>query len=147
MSATVAARTGVAAGGWQEAIRAACQPLLSAGAIHERYIDACIDLVEEEGPYMVVAPGIALAHARPEDGVLSLGVAVAVLADPVEFGHPDNDPVDLVFAFGSPDADQHVGLLGALARGLTSGLDDELRGAGDQEGATATLRKQLEGAT
>lgn len=110
------ARTGVEVGDWQEAIRTACQPLVDDGAVEPRYPERCIAMVEEHGPYIVLAPGIALAHARPEDGVRAMGVSAVTLRTPVAFGHPDNDPVDLVFAFGSPDREQHVGLLSALAR-------------------------------
>lgn len=134
-------RVGVKAEDWRAAVRAACRPLLAAGAVEARYVERCVAMAEEHGPYMVVAPGVALAHARPEDGVRALGLAVAVLARPVEFGHPDNDPVDLVFAFGSPDRDQHVGLLSALARRLLEGLDGRLRAAGDEDEARRLMEE------
>ncbi len=108
-----------------------------------RYAERCIAMIDEHGPYVVLAPGIALAHARPEDGVVRLCLAVTTLADPVPFGHPDNDPVDLVFAFGSPDSDQHVGLLAALARALTSGLDERLRAAADATEAERLLEEAV----
>lgn len=135
----IGARAGVRAADWREAVRAACAPLVEAGAVEPRYPDRCIAMAEEHGPYMVLAPGLALAHARPEDGVRRLGVAAVTLATPVTFGHPDNDPVDLVFAFGSPDADQHVGLIATLARHLQSGLDRNLRAAEDDAAATKVL--------
>lgn len=130
--------------GWQSAVRATLRPLAEAGAVEDRYVERCVELVEEEGPYMVLAPGIALAHARPEDGVRRLCLAVGVLTGPVEFGHPDNDPVDLVFAFGSPDREQHVGLLGALARRLEAGLGEELRRIADDEEAERLLEEALD---
>ncbi len=134
------ARSGLEVGGWQEAIRASCQPLLDAEAIEERYVDRCIEMVEEEGPYVVVAPGIALAHARPEDGVKRLCLSVATLTTPVEFGHEENDPVDLVFAFGSPDSTQHIELLRSLARQLQEDLADKLRQADTGEDAEVLIR-------
>ena len=125
----VSARIGVTAPDWRAAIRAACRPLVERGAFERRYEDRCVGIVEEQGPYIVLAPGIALAHARPEDGVSRLGLGAAVLEVPVTFGHPDNDPVDVVLVFGSPDADSHLGLLSALARALLGGLADRLREA------------------
>jgi PTS system ascorbate-specific IIA component len=136
-----AALHGVAADDWREAVRAACRLLVDAGAAEPRYVDRCIATVEELGPYMVVAPGVALAHARPEDGAVALGISVATLRRPVEFGHAENDPVDVVFAFGSPDRDQHVGLLGALARRLTEGLADDLRKAPDEDAARRLMEE------
>jgi PTS system ascorbate-specific IIA component len=127
----LAAAVNVTVGDWRGAIRAACAPLVDAGAVERRYIDHCIALVEREGPYIVAAPGMALAHARPEDGVRRLCLSSITLSASVKFGHEENDPVDLVFAFGSPDNDQHVGLLSALARHLLAGLADELRNASE----------------
>ena len=133
------ARVRQPAADWREAVRVACAPLVEAGAVTDTYPQRCLDLVEEHGPYIVLAPGIALAHARPEDGVRRVGVAAVTLASPVAFGHEDNDPVDLVFAFGSPDADQHVGLLSSLARHLVDGLADRLRAADDDAQAQDVL--------
>jgi PTS system ascorbate-specific IIA component len=101
-------------------------------------------MVEEQGPYIVLAPGVALAHARPEDGARRLGLGVAVLTKPVTFGHPTNDPVDVVFAFGSPDKDAHVGLLAALSRGLVSGLAADLRRASTDVAASALLQEVID---
>ncbi len=140
MKPVLGAAVHVQAGGWQEAIEASCQPLLEAGAIEDRYVERCVAIVTEHGPYIVVAPGIALAHARPEDGVSLLGLSVASLAAPVEFGHEQNDPVDVVFAFSSPDRDQHVQLLSTLARAIVAGLDERVRQATN----TAEARSVLE---
>lgn len=74
-----------------------------------------VQAVEEIGPYIVVAPGIAIAHARPEDGVHQICLSLVVLAQPVEFGSTVNDPVDIVFAFGGIDKESHLGLLRQLA--------------------------------
>jgi ascorbate PTS system EIIA or EIIAB component len=137
----LAARVGRTADDRAHAIRLACAPLIDGGAVTDVYPERCLAIIEEHGPYIVVAPGIALAHARPEDGVRRLGIAVVTLTSPVGFGHPENDPVDVVFAFGSPDADQHVGLLGSLARHLVDGLADRLRAAQDD----ATAQRVLEG--
>ena len=140
----ISASVGIAARTWPAAMGAAGRGLVRLGAAEPRYVQRCITLVEEQGPYIVVAPGIALAHARPEDGALTLGLSVAVLAEPVVFGHPANDPVDVVFAFCSPDRDAHVGLLSALARHLASGLADRLRAAATGEAATQILEEVLD---
>lgn len=125
---------------WRAAVRLACGLLEDQGAVTAMYAERCIAMVEEHGPYIVLAPGIALAHARPEDGVQRLGVSVATLAEPVRFGHEDNDPVDVVFAFGSPDKEQHVGLLSTLAQHLLAGLAERLREAEDDSTARSLLQ-------
>jgi PTS system ascorbate-specific IIA component len=138
------ARVRVAARDWKAAVRAAAAPLLEAQAITGGYVDRCIALVEQNGPYIVVAPGIALAHARPEDGAVALALSAATLTEPVRFGHPTNDPVDIVLAFASPDRDAHVGLLAALARHLTQGLDQQLRTARSEAAAVARLQEVVD---
>lgn len=112
----------VVAKSWQEAVRAGGELLLKADVCEPRYLDAMVDAVEQMGPYMVLAPGIALAHARPEDGVKQVGLAIINLKDPVEFGSEANDPVSLVIAFGGVDKKSHIELLQSLAALL---LDEE----------------------
>lgn len=140
-AAIVAAATRQSATSWQDAIMLACGLLADRDAVTAEYATRCIEMVEEHGPYIVLTPRIALAHARPEDGVLRLGLSVVTLTEPVSFGHPENDPVDIVFAFGSPDRTQHVGLLAALARALLDGLEDDLRAASDDEEAREVLER------
>lgn len=103
---------------WQGAVRQGGRLLVEGGKCEERYVDAMVDAVREMGPYMVLAPGLALAHARPEDGVLELGLSVITLATPVDFGSEANDPVSLVISFGGVDKESHIGMLQALARFL-----------------------------
>lgn len=106
----------VAAVGWEAAIAAAGHLLVKAGRSTPRYTRAMIDAVCTAGPYIVFAPGVALAHARPEDGALAPGLSLVTLRTPVEFGSGANDPVSLVFAFCGDGGAGHVGLLATLAR-------------------------------
>jgi PTS system ascorbate-specific IIA component len=139
----VDARVHVTVSGWAAAMSAAVQLLVDAGAATAGYADRCVEIVREQGPYIVIAPGVALAHARPEDGARALGLAAVTLAEPVTFGHPANDPVDLVLAFASPDRSAHVGLLAALARRLADGLGTHLRAAASDDAAAALLQEVI----
>ncbi|MBS3950336.1 MAG: PTS sugar transporter subunit IIA [Peptococcaceae bacterium] len=103
---------------WQEAVQAAGHLLVKAGAAEPRYLDAMIRTVAELGPYIVLVPGMAMPHARPEDGALKVGFAAITLDHPIEFGNLDNDPVRLVIAFCAPDSDAHIQSLTQLARAL-----------------------------
>lgn len=100
---------------WEEAIRAAGELLVEEKAVEPRFVDAMVRVAEELGPYIVVAPGIALPHARPEDGVKRASISAISLRDPVEFGHEKNDPVRLVIALAAEDNKQHVQGLADLA--------------------------------
>ena len=102
----------------EAAIRASGQLLVESGRVTADYIDQMVAAVEEFGPYIVIAPGIALAHARPSESVLATGLSLAVLASPVEFGS-HNDPVNLVFGLAALDHDSHLAVLAELAERLS----------------------------
>lgn len=101
---------------WQEAIRAAGHLLVRAGKVEPRYVDAMIKMSQDIGPYIVIAPGVALPHARPEDGVREACMALVTLDPPVAFGSASNDPVRLVVAFGSTNSGTHINALADLGR-------------------------------
>lgn len=104
----------VRAGCWEEAIRQAGRLLVAGGAAEERYIDSMIACVKKIGPYIVIAPGIAMPHSRPEDGVKRICLSMVRLAEAVSFSDTRYEPVDLVFAFGAVDHESHFRVLSEL---------------------------------
>lgn len=113
-------RVNLALNSWQEAVRSAGELLTSAGFVEPRYIDSMLQTIEALGPYSVIAPGIVMPHARPEDGVLLPGFSAVTLDPPIYFGSPDNDPVHLVIAFSATNHDDHIETLAALAKTISS---------------------------
>ena len=99
---------------WQEAIDQGAEPLLKRGVILPAYVDSIKKNHQELGPYMVIAPGIMLAHARPECGAKGLGLTVLTLENPIVFGSEMNDPVTLVITLATPDDMSHLHMLEAL---------------------------------
>ena len=106
----------VRADSWENAIVAAGGLLVSTGAVQERYIVSMIEYVKKLGPYIVVAPGIAMPHARTEDGVNRICLSMVRLSVPVPFGNQTNDPVELVFALGAMDRESHLQVLSQLGQ-------------------------------
>src|ERR1700742_2473699 len=106
---------GVTAEDWRAAVRAAGVVLADAGFAEPEYADEMIRMIEEHGPYVVIAPGLALAHARPGPAVVRDGIAVVTLANPVDFGHPYNDPVSVVVALAVATSDAQIALVAELA--------------------------------
>ncbi|GLI30004.1 MULTISPECIES: PTS sugar transporter subunit IIA [Brachybacterium] len=100
---------------WREAIRRSGELLVSTGATDPAYTEAMIRIVEEHGPYIVVAPGFALAHSRPDESVHRTGMSFVRLAEPIAFGNAANDPVTLVMALAAADSSAHREALAALA--------------------------------
>ena len=105
----------VKAADWREVVDETGKLLLKAEQIEEKYIEAMKQSIVDNGPYVVIGEGIALLHARPEDGVKENCLSLITLEDPVEFGNENNDPVKIAFAFGTVDNDKHVKTISELS--------------------------------
>ena len=95
------------ANSWQEAVKVGVDLLVEAGVVEPRYFQAILDGVERFGPYFVIAPGLAMPHGRPEEGVKKNGFALVTLKTPMVFNHEDNDPVDILITLAAVDARTH----------------------------------------
>src|SRR5690625_1114019 len=73
------------AANWRDAITIAGKLLESSGAITSAYTQAMIESLEVNGPYIVVAPGFAFAHARPSEAVKRTAISWVRLETPVAF--------------------------------------------------------------
>lgn len=100
---------------WRAAVGAAGAALERSGSTGPGYTERMVAVIEEFGAYVVIAPGLALAHARPGPDVLTEGLAVVTLAEPVAFGHPHNDPVSVVLGLAVTSGDEHVHFVAELA--------------------------------
>ncbi|OTQ81009.1 PTS sugar transporter subunit IIA [Gilliamella apis] len=100
---------------WKEAIELCATPLLENQSITPNYIDAIFQLHESIGPYYVLAPGIAMPHARPEQGVNNLGLSMLLVKSGVNFNSEENDPVYLITLLAASDSTSHIEMLTQLA--------------------------------
>lgn len=126
---------------WEEAMKLSGQLLADSGYITEEYIGLTINSVKEHGPYIVLAPGLALAHYRPVPCVIKQGISLITLDTPVCF-HCENDPVSVLFTLAAKDSNSHLFLLRAIAQ-LFSQEDtmDLLRQMEDVCAAAALLNR------
>jgi PTS system ascorbate-specific IIA component len=92
---------------WEDAIMKGGQILVDKGAATTGYLETIIRKCKDNGPYIVIAPGIAMPHARPEEGALALGYGLVTLKNPVTFKDPDNDPVELMIFMAAPNVKLH----------------------------------------
>lgn len=106
---------GARADHWRAAVTLAGDALAASGAARPEYSHEMIRMIDEHGPYVVIAPGLALAHARPGPDVLADGLSVVTLAEPVSFGHPYNDPVSVILGLAIATADRHLPAVAAVA--------------------------------
>lgn len=100
---------------WKEAIELCAAPLLENQSITPNYINAIFQLHESIGPYYVLAPGIAMPHARPEQGVNNLGLSMLLVKNGVNFNSSENDPVYLITLLAASDSTSHIEMLTQLA--------------------------------
>ena len=100
---------------WEDVIRHGGQLMVDAGFTDPTYTEAMIDVVRDMGPYIVLAPGLAMPHARPEMGAKQVGAALVTLEKPIDFGSPENDPVSVAIFLCAPNKDEHIQLLTDIA--------------------------------
>ncbi|RFS79149.1 PTS mannitol transporter subunit IIA [Leclercia adecarboxylata] len=100
---------------WKQAIRLSAQPLLAKETMTEAYIDAIFNSHQELGPYYVLAPGLAMPHARPEQGAIKNGLSLLHIKQGVSFDAEENDPVYVVIMLCALSGDKHINMITALA--------------------------------
>lgn len=120
---------------WKEAIKYSTDLLMKQGIINQEYFKAIIQQFKINGPYMVIAEGIALLHAKPSDGVIHPGISFIKLQHPVKFGQKEFDPITFVICLATTNAHIHLNALKQLSlilqdssymKDLTEGNKDTL---------------------
>ena len=105
---------------WEDAVRAGAQPLLRDGAIEEAYVKSMIDCINKYGPYIVIAPDVALPHAQGGGvGVNATSMAFMKVAQPVHFSENPEHDARLLFVLASVDSDSHLDMLQALVEEIS----------------------------
>ena len=92
----------------EDAIRKAAACLVEEKKIKQDYIEQMIEALHKFGPYIVVIPGIALAHAEAGSTVMEECMSMMTLKEPIAFGHESNDPVSVVIVIASNTKDKHL---------------------------------------
>ncbi len=90
---------------WQEAVQIASLPLLNSMSITPNYVNTMIEMFEHQEPYIVIAPRVAIPHARPEDGVNHLSMSLLKLDEDVDFG---GYPIRIFIVIAAIDRSTHL---------------------------------------
>ncbi|QQP14319.1 PTS sugar transporter subunit IIA [Lysinibacillus agricola] len=99
----------------EEAIQFAGDLLLQSNSVEQSYVEEMINGYKKLGSYIVLAPNIAIPHARPEFGVNEQCIAFVRVKTPLSFGHPQNDDVKLIIPIGGVDKQFHLDMLRDLS--------------------------------
>lgn len=127
---------------WESAIRLAAQPLLDSQKIEDRYSEAMIEKVKQYGPFIHIGKGIALPHARPEDGVKALGMSLLKVEKPVLLLNDEKHAIQLFVCLAAVDNEAHLRALSSLTKLLSNreNLDDLLASTTKEEITTILTR-------
>jgi len=113
---------------WEEAIELAATPL-KGEKINDSYVEAMIDRVNEYGPFIHIGKGIALPHARPENGVKQIGMSLLKVKEPVLLLDDEKHQINIFICLAAIDNETHLRALSSLTRLLSNSekLDELLK--------------------
>jgi len=83
---------------WIKALHKTGECLVQKGSIEKRYMDQIINQTHYYGPYMFIANGVVLTHAKPSDGVIRLDISMTIFKEPVTFSNLHNARIIMVMA-------------------------------------------------
>ncbi|MGL4562328.1 MAG: PTS sugar transporter subunit IIA [Brevinema sp.] len=94
---------------WQHSVYLCFKPLLDQQFITEHYINAAIKYGETLSFFYLITSGLAMPHARPEDGVLKHGFSMLIIKNGINFGlsHRYN-PVYCVVGLAATSSSSHI---------------------------------------
>jgi ascorbate PTS system EIIA or EIIAB component len=110
---------------WQDAIRLGVSILETNGYVNQLYAEEVIKNVLEYGPYIVIAPGIAIPHTRPENGALAVGMSLITLKQPIHF-QEEEPPVKVMISFSATDSHEHLEIIKTIVKIAEKGLVEDI---------------------
>lgn len=106
---------------WEKAIETAAQPLIKNVKIKYGYVENIIKNIKELGPYIILLPGVAMPHARPDENVIESSLSLLKINKGVSFSE-DTEDVKLMFVLAAKDSNSHIDIIEQLTELLG---DDE----------------------
>lgn len=100
----------------KEVIEIASRPLIDKNIITKSYVQKVLDRDYND---FIIAPGIALPHSAPLDGVKNIGMSITCLKYPCEFGDKFDGKVKYIFMLATIDNSTHLGILEDLMQIIT----------------------------
>lgn len=129
---------------WTDAVRASYGPLLEDKTVEEHYVQQVIDSIKKLGPYIVIAPDVAIPHTSMDaSGVHTTDICLMLVKEPVHFT-PGNDENDarVFFSLAAVNPDEHLENMQQLADLLMiAGFVEALPDCGTMEALKAVADK------
>lgn len=125
-----------------DALDITCSKLIEQGKVEQSYLEAIKVKHKEIGAYYVLAPKIAMPHARPEDGVNEAALQITVFKKGVDLESEDNGDVFFSVTLAAMDSDSHIQTIVALSELFQNDDDiDAIIAAEDESEVRAILSK------
>lgn len=101
---------------WEDAIYGCGIPMIEHGYVEKQYLDCIIKCINEYGPYIIIAPDVAMPHSTECcDGVFKTGICFMKTKNPVHFDENDETKdARLFFMLASEDHEKHLNNMMAL---------------------------------
>ncbi|WP_027120208.1 PTS sugar transporter subunit IIA [[Mycoplasma] testudinis] len=100
---------------WKDAIKKGVNLLVKDEACDETYAEAIFESTKKHGPYYVIAPLLALAHAEAGIGVKQVGLSLVLFKEPIMFSSDEKHKVNLLFTLCTTTPDDHIETLQKFA--------------------------------
>lgn len=126
---------------WENAVRMTAAPLLEQQCIENRYVEKMLEMGRAHGPYFVISDDIAVAHARPQDGVNFIGLCLSIYRKHLRIREKQ---IRFLFVLATPDQQEHLHILENIMRLCN---DEKMRGqllAADDIGKTMEILSQFQ---
>ncbi|KOO16868.1 PTS beta-glucoside transporter subunit IIABC [Vibrio xuii] len=121
------------------ALELTCSKLVEQGKVEATYLEAIKQKHKEIGAYYVLAPKIAMPHARPEDGVNEAALQITVFKNGVDLESEDNGDVFFSVTLAALDSDSHIQTIVALSELFQNDDDIEAIIGAENESAIAEI--------
>lgn len=110
---------------WKDAIRASFSKMLEKGIIEEGYVDEVLNSIVEFGPYVIIAPHVAIPHSALEsNSVNESAFSFTRFKNPVVFDENDRSKdAKIFFSFAAKHEEDHLKSLVQLVEFL---INDEV---------------------
>lgn len=107
---------------WRESVRMSCEKLEERGVVEPNYKEDIIACLEKYGPYIVIAPMIAMPHSQENaQGVKETAIGFMKLAKEVRFDEEDFEKdAKVFFTLASCDPNRHIDNISRLSELLSN---------------------------
>ena len=109
---------------WQEAIQESCLILLQKHIIDQSYVDEIIQCVETFGPYIIIAPEVAMPHSSEKRRRFGTAISFTKFKQAVTFAGDQEAKQQHYFYIGSPKSRRTSGKYPAIDGFIDDGWRD-----------------------